>query len=60
MYKWDLAPLPDCECGATEQVADHYLTTCLIYRQRVLTFLDGKTRCWFTITSALDLGTAIS
>ena len=23
MYKWGLAPSPNCECGATEQTADH-------------------------------------
>ena len=26
MHKWDLAPSPNCECGASEQTADHVLT----------------------------------
>ena len=32
MYKWGLAPSPKCECGASEQTADHVLTACPIYR----------------------------
>ena len=32
MYKWGLAPLPNCECGAAEQTADHVLTACPIHR----------------------------
>ena len=31
MYKWGLAPSPNCECGATEQTADHVLSSCLIH-----------------------------
>ena len=30
MYKWGLAPLPNCECGASEQTADHVPTACPI------------------------------
>ena len=29
IHKWGLAPSPNCECGATEQTADHVLTACL-------------------------------
>ena len=29
MHKWDLAPSPNCECGASEHTADHVLTACL-------------------------------
>ena len=28
MHKWGLAPSPNCECGASEQTADHVLTAC--------------------------------
>ena len=31
MYKWGLAPSPNCECGATEQTADHVISSCLIH-----------------------------
>ena len=31
MHKWGLAPSPNCECGASEQTADHVLT-CPIHR----------------------------
>ena len=47
MHKWGLAPSPNCECGASEQTADHVLTTaCPIHRgphgARVLTVLDDE------------------
>ena len=32
MHKWVLAPSPNCECGASEQTANHVLTACLIHR----------------------------
>ena len=32
MHKWGLARLPNCECGASEQTADHVLTACSIHR----------------------------
>ena len=32
MHKWGLAPSPNCECGASEQTADHVLTPCPIHR----------------------------
>ena len=51
MHKWGLAPLPNCECGAFEQTADHVPTACPIHRAphgaRGLTVLDDETRCWF-------------
>ena len=28
MYKWGLAPLANCECGASEQTADHIISQC--------------------------------
>ena len=31
MHKWGLAPSPNCECGASEQTADHVLTACPIH-----------------------------
>ena len=56
MYKWGLAPSPDCECGASEQTADHVLTAFPIYRApleaRDLTVLDDETRCWLNNTTA--------
>ena len=30
-YKWGLAPSPNSECGATEQTADHVISSCLIH-----------------------------
>ena len=32
MHKWGLAPSLNCECGASEQTADHILTACPIHR----------------------------
>ena len=47
MHKWDLALSPNCECGASEQTADHVLTACPIHRAphgaRGLTVLDDET-----------------
>ena len=47
MHKWGLAPSPNCECGASEQTADHVLIACPIHRTphgaRGLTVLDDKT-----------------
>ena len=49
MHKWSLAPSPNCECGASEQTADHVLTVCRIHREphgaRGLTVLDDETLC---------------
>ena len=56
MHKWGLAPSPNCECGASEQTADHVLTACLIYRAphgaRGLRVLDDETRCWLNDITA--------
>ena len=42
-----LAPSPNCECGASEQTADHVLIACPIHRAphgaRGLTVLDDET-----------------
>ena len=56
MHKWGLAPSPNCECGASEQTADHVLTAFPIHRAphgaRGLTVLDDKTRCWLNNTTS--------
>ena len=56
MHKWGLAPSSNCECGASEQTADHVLTACPIHRAphgaRGLTVLDDETRCWLNDTTA--------
>ena len=56
MYKWDLAPSSNSECGAIEQTADHVISACSIRRasRRVasLTVLDDDTRCWLNTTTA--------
>ena len=56
MYKWGLAPSPNCECGASEQTADHVLTACPIHRARHgvrgLTVLDDETRYWLNDITA--------
>ena len=56
MHKWGLAPSPNCECGASDQTADHVLTACPIHRAphgaRDLTVLDDETRCWLNNTTA--------
>ena len=55
MYKWGLAPSPNCKCGASEQTAGHVQTACPIHRAphgaRGLTVLDDKTRCWLNNTT---------
>ena len=56
MHKWGLASSPNCECGASEQTADHVLTACPIHRaphgERGLTVLDDETRCWLNNITA--------
>ena len=56
MHKWGIAPLPNCECGASEQTADHVLTACFIHRAphgaQGLRLLDDETRCWLNDTTA--------
>ena len=55
MHKWGLAPSPNCECGASEQTADHVLTACPIHwashGAQGLTVLDDETRCWLNNTT---------
>ena len=47
IHKWGLASSLNCECGASEQTADHVLTACPIHRaphgSRGLTVLDDET-----------------
>ena len=56
MYKWGLAPSPNCECGAIEQIADHVTSSCLIHHvprgTRGLQVLNDATRCWLNTTTA--------
>ena len=56
MHKWGLAPSPNCECGASEQTADHVLTACPIHwaphGARGLTVLDDENRCWLNDNTA--------
>ena len=55
-HKWGLTPSPNCECGTSEQTADHVLTACPIHRAphgaRGLTVLDDETRCWLNHITA--------
>ena len=51
MHKWGLAPSPNCECGASEQTADHVLTA-WPHGARGLTVLNDETRCWLNNTTA--------
>ena len=56
MHKWTLAPSTNCECGASEQTADHVLTAFPIHRAphgaRGLLVLDDETRCWLNNTTS--------
>ena len=56
MHKWGLTPSPNCECGVSEQTADHVLTACPIHRAPhgagCLTVLDDETRCFLNDTTA--------
>ena len=55
-YKSGLAPSPNCECGATEQTADHVISSCLMHHvprgTRGLQVLDDAIRCWLNTTTA--------
>ena len=63
MHKWGLGLSPNCECGASEQTADHVLTACPIHRAphgaRGLMVLNNETRCWLN-KPASDLGSAVA
>ena len=50
MHKWGLAPSPNCECGASEQTADHVLTACPIHRAPV------EHKVWRFWMTKLDAG----
>ena len=56
MYKWGLAPSSNRECGATEQTADHVISSCLIHPvprgTRGLQVLDDAIRCWLNVITA--------
>ena len=56
MHKWSLAPSVICECGASEQTADHIISTCPTHRAprgiMGLTVLDDETRCWLNSITA--------
>ena len=56
MHKWGLASSPNCECGASEQTADHVLTACPIHQAphgaQGPTVLDDETRRWLNNTTA--------
>ena len=56
IHKWGLASSAKCECGASEQTADHIVLTCPIYRvsrgTTSLTVLDDETRGWLNSVTA--------
>ena len=63
MHKWNLASSANCECGASEQTADHIILTYPIHRapRRImgLTALDDETKYWLnSVAAASDLGNA--
>ena len=55
MYKWGVAPSPNCECGASEQTADHIISTCRLHCApkgvQGLLVLDDDTRHWLKINA---------
>ena len=55
MYKWGAAPSPNCECGTSEQTADHIISTCPLHRApkgiQGLMVLDDDTRRWLKINA---------
>ena len=57
MYKWGAAPSPNCECGASEQTADHIISTCPLHRApkgiQGLLVLDDDTRRWLKINAVI-------
>ena len=54
MYKWSLAPSPNCECGAIEQTSDHAISSCLMYQEehKVCRFWMTQLNCWLNTTTA--------
>ena len=55
MCKWGAAHSPNCECGASEQTADHIISTCPLHRApkgiQGLLVLDDDTRRWLKINA---------
>ena len=55
MYKWGVAPSPNCECGASEQTADHIISTCPLHCApkgiQGLLALDDDIRRWLKINA---------
>ena len=56
MYKWGFVPSPKFECGATEQIADHVISSCLIHHvprgTLGLQVLDEANQRWLNTTTA--------
>ena len=56
MHKWVLASSAKCECGTSEQTADHIILICPTHRAprgiMGLTVLDDKTRYWLNSITA--------
>ena len=56
MHKWGLVSSANCECGTSEQTADHIISTCPTHRATrgimSLTVLDDTTRSWFNSITA--------
>ena len=57
MHKWGLAPSTNCECGVSEQTADHIISECFLHRAPHgipgLRLLDGDSRCWLSNITAI-------
>ena len=55
MNKWGVAPSPNCECGVSEQTADHIISACPLHRAlkgiQGLLAMDDDTRRWHKINS---------
>ena len=56
IHKWGFGPLLNCECGTSEQIADHVLTASPIHQAphgiQGLTVLDDETQCWLNNITA--------
>ena len=50
MYKWGLAPSPNCKCGTTEKTEDHVVSSCLIHH------VPRGTRNLQILYDAVDVG----
>ena len=59
MHKWGLASSAKCECGGSEQTADHIICPTHWAPRGIMgvTVLDDETRCWLnSVLPASDLG----